>query len=103
MIFLRWKKFNGQVFATYLIGYGVIRYFIEALRTDSLYIANTTIRVSQVVSLVAIAIGLIIYIYNLSALKDKFPIPTIKLPDKKCKEYNTGKLDKIYKDLSKEL
>ena len=103
LIFLRWKKFNGQVFATYLIGYGVIRYFIEALRTDSLYIANTTIRVSQVVSLVAVIVGIIIYIYNLSPLKQKFPIPVIKLPDKKCKEYNTRKLEKTYKELSKDV
>ena len=103
LIFLKWKKFNGQVFATYLIGYGTIRFFIEALRTDSLYIANTTIRVSQVVSLVAVVVGIIIYIYNLSPLKDKLPIPIIKLPEKKCKEYNTGKLDRAYKELSKDI
>ena len=103
LIFLRLKKFNGQVFATYLIGYGTIRFFIEALRTDSLYIANTTIRVSQVVSLVAVVVGIITYIYNLSPLKDKLPIPVIKLPDKKCKEYNTGKLDRAYKELSKDI
>lgn len=103
LIFFKWKKFNGQVFATYLMGYGIIRFFIEGLRTDSLYIANTIIRVSQVVSIVAAVMGIIIYIYNLSPLKEKLPIPTIKLPDKKCKEYNIGKLDRVYKDLSKDI
>ena len=103
LIFLRWKKFNGQVFATYLIGYGTIRFFIEALRTDSLYIANTTIRVSQVVSIVAVVMGIIIYVYNLTPLKDILPIPVISLPEKKCKEYNISKLGKIYKELSKDI
>lgn len=101
IIFLKWKKFNGQILAIYLIGYGIIRFFIEGLRTDSLYIANTTIRVSQVVSLVAIAVGLIICIYNMSPLKKKMPIPIIRLSEKKCKEYNISKLEKNYNRISK--
>lgn len=54
------KKFQGQVFATYLIVYGIARFFIEGLRTDSLYLGQ--FRISQLVSLVIILLGLIVYI-----------------------------------------
>lgn len=48
-------KFDGQIAATYLIGYGVIRFFVESLRTDSLMMG--TFRISQLVSIVTILIG----------------------------------------------
>jgi phosphatidylglycerol:prolipoprotein diacylglycerol transferase len=60
------RKFDGQVAATYCILYGVLRVFIEGLRTDSLYIPYTSIRISQVVSILLIVLGLYIYWYNLS-------------------------------------
>ncbi len=43
------KKFNGQIFCMYLSWYGFGRMFIEGLRTDSLYIPGTAIRISQLV------------------------------------------------------
>ncbi|RVU54887.1 prolipoprotein diacylglyceryl transferase [Anaerosphaera multitolerans] len=55
------KKFNGQLFMTYFILYGLGRFLIEGLRTDSLYLGP--IRVSQLVSLIILAIGLAAYIY----------------------------------------
>lgn len=54
------KKFDGQMIAVYGIVYGIGRFFIEGMRTDSLYIGG--IRVSQIVSLVFIALGIYIYI-----------------------------------------
>lgn len=54
------KKFDGQMIAVYGIIYGIGRFFIEGMRTDSLYIGG--IRVSQIVSLVFIALGIYIYI-----------------------------------------
>ena len=53
------KKFKGQIFYLYMILYGVIRFFIEGLRTDSLMLAN--FRISQVLSLVFVVIFGIIY------------------------------------------
>lgn len=44
------RKFSGQIALCYGIWYGLERTFVEGLRTDSLYIANTTIRVSQALS-----------------------------------------------------
>ncbi len=41
LMFMRKKKrFDGQLFAYYLICYSVIRFFIEGLRTDSLYLGE---------------------------------------------------------------
>ncbi|MCH3905359.1 MAG: prolipoprotein diacylglyceryl transferase [Lactobacillus sp.] len=53
---------QGEIFCFYLIWYGTVRFFVEGMRTDSLYIAGV-IRVSQALSLVLVilAIGLIIY------------------------------------------
>ena len=43
----------------YMIGYGAIRFVVEGLRTDSLYLAPG-LRVSQLLSLALIMIGCII-------------------------------------------
>lgn len=44
------RKFSGQIALCYGIWYGLERMVVEGLRTDSLYIAGTTIRVSQALS-----------------------------------------------------
>ncbi len=46
----KFRKFSGQIFLSYGIWYGLGRMFIEGLRTDSLYIGDTTLRVSQLLS-----------------------------------------------------
>lgn len=46
------KKFDGQLILGYGIIYGLERAVVEGLRTDSLYIGNTTLRVSQILSLI---------------------------------------------------
>lgn len=48
----KYRKFDGQLILGYGIIYGLERAVVEGLRTDSLYIGATNIRVSQVVSLV---------------------------------------------------
>ena len=54
MFYKKYKKFNGEVFLVYIAGYGLGRSWIEALRTDQLLIPNTTIPVSQLLSLIAV-------------------------------------------------
>ena len=44
------RKFDGQIFLSYLAWYGLGRVWIEGLRTDSLYLFSTGIRVSQLVA-----------------------------------------------------
>ena len=55
-------KRNGMVAAYYLILYGLGRMFIEGLRTDSLYLGS--IRISQLLSVVFIILGLAMILYN---------------------------------------
>lgn len=44
------RKFDGEVFLFYLSWYGLGRMWIEGMRTDSLYLFNTGIRVSQLLA-----------------------------------------------------
>ncbi len=60
------RKFDGQVVATYFILYGILRSVVEGLRTDSLYVPYTSIRISQVVSILIVILGIYMYWYNLS-------------------------------------
>lgn len=53
------KKFPGQLFLVYIMIYGLGRFFIEGLRTDSLMFGN--FRVAQLISIFMILIALIIY------------------------------------------
>ncbi len=51
------RKYRGEIILLYLGWYGLGRFFIEGLRTDSLYLWNTDVRVSQVVALISVIIG----------------------------------------------
>lgn len=61
--FLYWyrtrTRFQGELFLTYLLGYGLGRIWIEGLRTDQLQIGNTGIPISQVLAGVLILFSLI--------------------------------------------
>ena len=59
-IFKNKKKFDGQVTSLYMILYGILRFFVEGLRTDSLYIG--ALRVSQLVSIAIVIAGIILQI-----------------------------------------
>ncbi|MEI6100433.1 MAG: prolipoprotein diacylglyceryl transferase [Eubacteriales bacterium] len=58
MLYRKKAKYDGNVIAMYFISYGIGRFFIEGMRTDSLYVLPG-IRISQVLSLILIAGGLI--------------------------------------------
>lgn len=61
LILRRNKKIkDGMLVSIYLIWYGILRFFIEALRTDSLMLGN--IKVAQVISLSLIIFGIILMI-----------------------------------------
>lgn len=51
------KQWNGELLAVYMLMYGIGRAVIEGLRMDSLY--SGSIRISQIVSIVLVAAGLI--------------------------------------------
>lgn len=60
----KFHKFDGQLILGYGIIYGLERTVVEGLRIDSLYIANTNLRVSQLVSLALVIICTAITIYK---------------------------------------
>lgn len=52
----RGRRFDGQLFLSYVLWYGVGRAMIEGLRSDSLYFFDTGLRTSQLLGLVS-AVG----------------------------------------------
>ena len=56
------RKFSGQLFLCYGVWYGFERMVVEGLRSDSLYIGNTSIRVSQALSAVLMLVSLVLLI-----------------------------------------
>lgn len=58
--FLKRKRFHGEVFLCYLIGYGLGRAWIEGIRTDQLFIPGTGVPVSQALSVLLAAGALLI-------------------------------------------
>ena len=81
------KKFNGQMSATYFIGYGFGRMLIEGLRTDSLMLGN--LRISQGVGFASVILGLVMLIY----LGDR-----VKKAKKSGEEYTP-----VYEEINKEI
>jgi len=60
---------NGQIVAIYFIFYGIIRFLIEALRTDSLMLFN--LKMAQIVSIIMIIIGIYLFLRPLRSNNDK--------------------------------
>lgn len=60
-LLLRKTRFirSGDLFAFYLIWYSLGRFFIEGMRTDSLYIGDTGLRTAQVTSIALIIFGIL--------------------------------------------
>ena len=57
------RSYDGQIVLMYFLLYGIGRAWIEGLRTDSLYIGSTGIRVSQLLSvLLALAAGVTLFV-----------------------------------------
>lgn len=54
----KFRKYDGQIFLMYIGWYGLGRFFIEGLRTDSLMLGN--IRVSQILAAVCVVASVIL-------------------------------------------
>ena len=70
LLFLLWfekagkRRFDGHCMSLYFLLYGLGRFWIEGLRTDSLYLGGTGIRISQALSLVLVLASLALLIYR---------------------------------------
>lgn len=60
--FMKKRRFNGQIALLYAVWYGAGRFWIEGLRTDSLLIPGLGLRVSQVVALACVVVGLVLLV-----------------------------------------
>lgn len=81
----RLHQFNGQIFYTYLTWYGIGRFWIEGLRTDSLYLIPDVIRVSQLVALLSVIAGVALMTYSFVTLKrgkENFLVSKVEGPKK---------------------
>ena len=58
------RKYDGQTFVMYLGWYGLGRVFIEGLRTDSLYLMHTNLRVSQLVAGLCVVFAVVFLFVN---------------------------------------
>lgn len=67
-VILKRKKADGYAAAFYFAWYGAGRFFIEGLRTDSLYIGS--VRVSQLVAAVSVVIGIALAVYITKKSRD---------------------------------
>ena len=64
LCFRKHKRFDGEICLLYLGGYGLGRFVIEGIRTDTLFIPGTQVPVSQVLALLmlifAVAVDIIV-------------------------------------------
>ncbi len=74
------RRYDGQLILIYFFWYGLGRFWIEGLRTDSLYIGSTGIRVSQLLSVLLVLVaGTILF---LNRKKDTLHEITQEIGDK---------------------
>ena len=66
-LYFKHRKFDGEIFIMYAGWYGLGRFFIEGLRTDSLYLGQ--VRVSQLVAGTCVVASIILWIFFRSATK----------------------------------
>ena len=73
------REFKGEIFMLYCVLYGAERMVVEGMRTDSLYIGATSIRVSQLLSAIIVVVALAFFIYFMIRCK-KGTLPQKMLP-----------------------
>ena len=78
---------EGCIFSIYLMGYGILRFFIESMRTDSLMLGN--IKVAQVISIIFYILGLVLLITSIR--KFDYYNKEAKIEDKKEKKQEDKK------------
>ena len=59
LVFRKHKKFDGELCLLYFGGYGLGRFLIEGIRTDTLFLPGTTVPVSQVLALLMVIFSVI--------------------------------------------
>lgn len=102
------RIFSGQMFLTYGVWYGVERAVVEGMRTDSLYIAGTSLRISQVISMVLVVVcGILLIFFLIRYKKNPKPIEGVDFfPERtprEQEEYEKKQLKKLQKQERKKV
>ena len=97
-ILIQWvikhRKFDGECFLFYVGWYGAGRMIIEGLRTDSLIIGNTGIRVSQLVAMVAVVVAVTVWLLIRNKLKKNPDSMPLYVTTEESKELMENKKEK---------
>ena len=64
VVLKKFRKFSGQLFLSYGLWYGLERMIVEGMRTDSLFIPGTSIRVSQALSFAIVLVCGVLLLIN---------------------------------------
>ncbi len=64
-------KFRGQMFFCYLLWYGLGRAWIEGLRTDSLWLVDNVIKVSQLLAIACVLVAAVLLFIGFKGVKIK--------------------------------
>ena len=103
--YFKHRKFDGEVFLCYTAWYGLGRFFIEGLRTDSLYIGS--LRVSQLLAAACFAVSVIAIIVvrvRIAKNKDYVFFKDTELSRVQLEQYESmKKFDKEKKELRKKI
>ena len=106
----KWMKHHGEVFSLYFAWYGLGRFFIEGLRTDSLYLGS--IRVSQLLAALFFVAGIMFFIGLRTKIFDKIQKKTKKektyqslftTPETELKEDSSEESESEIMDISREI
>lgn len=103
LIARKWRKFDGQLFLTYVAWYGVGRAWIEGLRTDSLYffglkLFGAPVRTSQVLAVVTAAVAIGLLVYHLAVRKHSPEELYCNRAEEEQTEEGTGSDEKLLED-----
>ena len=74
LLYLKHRRFKGQMFLIYLAGYGIGRAWIESIRTDQLYIPGTEIPVNLVMAVVLAVVSVVAILYICNKKKGEPPV-----------------------------
>ena len=59
LVYLKHKRFDGEIALIYFAGYGIGRTLIESIRTDQLFLTGTTIPVSMALGIAMAAVSIV--------------------------------------------
>lgn len=91
IVLRKYNPLRGEIFLSYLITYSIGRFFIEGMRTDSLYIVGE-LRTAQLVSIGLILLGIILILYRRKTVTARYL--DVDRPPKKNKKKTSGKKKK---------